>query len=340
MRPERRNRFNRPQRAPRPEPPRREGATQSRTRIADRLHSWLEHHRHIAGDSFQRLLATPTASAMTWLVIGIALALPGALFVGLQNLENVSRGWDGAAQMSLFLKSSLSESQGRALAQRIEQRDDVMATRYISREQALEEFRSLSGYGEVLDGLDSNPLPAVIAVRPQEKDTDATAVQSLFEALKVMPEIDQAVLDLAWVQRLYSLMELGRQLTLALALLLSLGVLLVIGNTIRLAIESRRDEVIIVKLVGGTDAFVRRPFLYTGVWYGLGGGILAWLIISISLLWLNPTVAELADLYDSQFALSGLGFSNSLALWATGGMLGWLGAWLAVGRHLTEIEPR
>lgn len=338
MSPERRRRL--PRRRAAGEPPRRDkGATQSRTGLSDRLRGWLDHHQRTGADSFRRLLDAPAASIMTWLVIGIALALPGALFVALQNLESISRGWDGAAQMSLFLEQEVAEDDGRALARKLESRDDVLATRYISRQAALEEFRTLSGYGEVLDDLEDNPLPAVISLRPREEDTSAETVQRLFGEMQEHPQVERAVLDLEWVQRLYSLMELGRRLTLALALLLSLGVVLVIGNTIRLAIESRRDEVVVVKLVGGTDAFVRRPFLYTGLWYGLGGGILAWLIISVTVLWLGPTVAELADLYDSDFTLAGLGAANTLALWVTGALLGWLGAWLAVGRHLSAIEP-
>jgi cell division transport system permease protein len=155
-----------------------------------------------------------------------------------------------------------------------------------------------------------------------------------------LPQIDQAVLDLEWVQRLYSMMALGKRLVIALAALLALGVLLVVGNTIRLAIESRRDEIVIVKLVGGTNAFVRRPFLYTGLWYGLGGGILAWLIIGFGLFWLSSPVAELAGLYRSQFELQGLGIGDSLMMWLCGGLLGLAGAWLAVSRHLGAIEPR
>lgn len=326
---------------PRKPPPRRDaGATQDRSRIRARLHSWLAHHRQTALDSLQRLLATPSASAMTWLVIGIALALPAALFVALQNLEDVSRGWDGAAQMSLFMEPFVSDAEGQALAERLVQRPDVLATRFITAEQALAEFRALSGLGEVLDGLEDNPLPAVIGVRPREEGTDVAMIEQLFDELNALPEVNQAVLDLAWVQRLYSLMELGRRLTLTLALLLSLGVLLIIGNTIRLSIESRREEVLIVKLVGGTDAFVRRPFLYTGLWYGLGGGLLAWLIVSTAVLWLGPASTRLADLYNSHFTLAGLDLGNAAALWMTGALLGWLGAWLAVGRHLSEIEPQ
>jgi cell division transport system permease protein len=277
---------------------------------------------------------------MTWLVIGIAMALPGALYVGLSNVESVSRGWDGAAQISLYLHKVVAEQDGRKLARTLEQRDDVAGIEFISRVQALEEFQQLSGYGDVLDHLEDNPLPAVIVVRPVEQEMSAAATERLFNELKALAQVDRAVLDLEWVQRLYSMMALGKRLTLALALLLALGVLLVIGNTIRLAIESRRDEIVIVKLVGGTNGFVRRPFLYTGLWYGLGGGILAWLIITISLFWLGPPVAELAGLYQSEFQLQGLGFIDSLLLWLAGGLLGLLGSWLAVSRHLGAIEPR
>ncbi len=319
---------------------REKGASQSRTSGGDRFNSYLSHHRLVARESFLRLLATPVPSLMTWLVIGIAMALPGALYVGLSNIETVSRGWDGAAQISLYVHKVVSVQDSRKLARKLEQRADVASVEFISRSQALAEFQQLSGYGEVLDHLDDNPLPAVIVVRPVEQAVSAQATEQLFQQLKALPQIEQAVIDLEWLQRLYSIMALGKRLTLALAALLALGVLLVIGNTIRLAIESRRDEIVIVKLVGGTNAFVRRPFLYTGLWYGLGGGLLAWLIISSSLFWLSTPVAELAGLYQSEFQLQGLGFSESLLMWLSGGLLGLLGAWLAVSRHLGAIEPR
>lgn len=326
--------------AERNEAPRTQGASRARIAVGDRLQGWWSHHKLVAADSWRRLLATPAGTLMTWLVIGIALALPGGLFVGLSNVESLSKGWDGAAQISLFLHPSLSDRDGRELAQSIEQRPQVAGVRFISRDEALAEFRELSGYGEVLEQLDNNPLPAVIVVSPHEADINAAATETLFDALKALPQVDQAVLDLQWVQRLYSMMALAQRLTLALGLLLAVGVLLVIGNTIRLAIESRRDEILVVKLVGGTDGFVRRPFLYTGLWYGLGGGVVAWLIIQIGLWWLAAPVAHLADLYQSEFSLAGLGVSRSLLLWLSGALLGWLGAWLAVGRHLGAIEPR
>ena len=315
------------------------GASQSRTSFGDKAQSYLGHHRLVAQDSFQRLLKSFIPSVMTWLVIGIALALPTGLFVTLGNVESVSRSWDGAAQLSLFLHKAVAEEDGRKLADNIRLRDDVADVEYISRTQALEEFQSLAGYGDVLQVLDANPLPSVIVVIPVEEDANAAAIAQLFAAVQAMPQVQQASLDMEWVQRLYSMMDLGRRMTLALAGLLSLGVIMVIGNTIRLTIESRRDEIVIVKLVGGTNAFVRRPFLYTGLWYGFGGGIVSWLIVAASLLWLASPVAELAGLYESDFKLVGLGVGASILLWVVSGLLGLLGAWLAVSRHLGSIKP-
>ena len=316
------------------------GASQSRASVGDQFNGYISHHRLVAKDSFKRLLAAPVSSVMTWLVIGIALALPGGFFVALSNIEAVSRGWDGAAQISLYMHKIVQEQDGRALARKLEARVDITEVVFISPTQALEEFQHLSGYGEVLQHLDTNPLPAVLVVRPVEKSGTAESTNQLYLELKALPQVEQAVIDMEWVQRLYTMMALGKRMTLALAAILSLGVLLVIGNTIRLAIESRRDEIVIVKLVGGTDAFVRRPFLYTGLWYGLGGGLVAWLIISIGLLWLSGPVAALAGLYQSDFGLQGLGFGDTLLLWLSASLLGLMGAWLAVGRHLGAIEPR
>jgi len=316
------------------------GASQSRTSIGDQFNSYLANHRLVARDSLDRLRKNLLPSMMTWLVIGIALALPTGLFVALNNVENLSSDWDGAAQISLFLQKSVSTSQGRSLASQLAEREDIASVEYISRDQALAEFQALSGYGEVLDKLETNPLPAVIVVRPIEQAYGAQATVDLYEEFKEIAQVDQVVLDLEWVQRLYGLMALGQRMAMALAALLSVGVLLVIGNTIRLAIESRRDEIVIVKLVGGTNAFVRRPFLYTGVWYGLGGGVVAWLVIMLSVLMLADPVAELAGLYKSDFVVQGLGFGYSLLLWLASALLGLAGAWLAVGRHLSDIEPR
>lgn len=312
----------------------------SRTTAGDRWRAYRTHHQLVAKDSLMRLLKQPVGSLMTWLVIAIALALPAGLYVSLSNVEKISAGWDGAAQISLYLDHRVSQEVGEKLTEKLNQRDDITRAVYVSREQALAEFQALSDYGEVLEGLDENPLPAVIIITPVEQNNSATEVVELREELDAMVQVEQAQLDLEWVQRLYSMMTLVSQLTMALALMLSMGVLLVIGNTIRLSIENRRDEILVEKLVGATDSFVRRPFLYTGFWYGLGGGILASIFIAVSMAWLDAPVARLADLYQSDFQLLGLSFIDSVTLSLTGAMLGFMGAWIAVARHLHDIQPR
>ncbi len=318
---------------------RREGARVSRAGLRDRYNAWLQHHRLSAADSMQRVLDNPVSSAMTWLVIGIALALPTGLNVALDNVSQLSANWDSPAQISLFLQDSTSDERARQLAQELAGRGDVTQTRFVSRQEALEEFRALSGFADVLASLEDNPLPHLILVSPTGS-TDQLTAAALRDELQAYPDVAQAVLDMEWLQRLNSLMDLSRRLVLAVGGLLVVGVLLILGNTIRLAIESRREEIVIIKLVGGSNAFVRRPFLYTGLWYGVGGGFFAALLVAASLWFLRHPVNELALLYQSDFRLRGLGIMGGLNLFILGGLLGLAGAWLAVGRHLVEIQPR
>ncbi len=318
---------------------RREGASQSRTGLRDRYRAWLRHHRLSAADSMNRVMDNPVSSAMTWLVIGIALALPTGLNVALENVSQLSGNWDSPAQISLFLQDGIGDDRARELQTELAAREDVAEARFLSRDQALAEFRTLSGFADVLDTLAHNPLPHLVLVSPASS-TGQSAAADLRVELQGYPDVAQAVLDMEWLQRLNSLMELGRRLVLAVGGLLVLGVLLILGNTIRLAIESRREEIVIVKLVGGSNAFVRRPFLYTGLWYGVGGGFFAALLVAASLWFLARPVGELALLYQSDFRLRGLGIMGGLNLIILGGLLGLSGAWLAVARHLVDIQPR
>jgi cell division transport system permease protein len=317
----------------------REGASQSRTRWRDQYNSWLRHHRLSAADSLRRVLEHPWSSLLTWLVIGIALALPVGLNVALDNVQSVSADWDSPAQISLFLKIGVSEKDARELELELAGRDDIAGTVLILKDDALEEFSELTGFTDVLASLDENPLPNLIVVSPAA-DVAPQAVSVLRNELLARPQVEQAVLDMEWLQRLNSLMELGRRIVLALGCMLVLGVALILGNTIRLAIENRRDEILIVKLVGGSNAFVRRPFLYTGLWYGVGGGIIAAFLVGLSLWFMDESVRNLARLYQSSFSLQGLGLMGGLNLVILGGLLGLLGAALAVSRHLSHIEPR
>ncbi|MGJ8686494.1 MAG: permease-like cell division protein FtsX [Spongiibacteraceae bacterium] len=306
----------------------------------DRLESYRGHHRQVAGESLRRLLRQPAASLMTALVVAIALALPSGLYVALKNIESLAAKWDGSARISLFLKTDVGNVQAKSLVQTIATRTEVASVDYVSPDQALQEFRESSGFGEVLDQLDSNPLPGLIVVTPEKEYAASDKLAILRVQLGELSAVELAKLDMEWVQRLNRITELARRMTLVLAAMLALGVLLIVGNTIKLAVESRRSEILVVKLVGGTNAFVRRPFLYTGFWYGLAGGVLAWLLLQLALIWLRGPVSDLSALYKSPFALQGLGVFDSVMLWFFASILGLVGAWLVVGRELRLIEPR
>lgn len=303
------------------------------------LRIYFLRHLQVFFYSLGVLSRNPFATLMTAAVIGIALALPSGLHVVLKNAQQLSGGWDGAAQISLFLKRSVGEAEAERLAQQIERLPQVATVTYISRTEALEEFQRLSGFGDALQALKDNPLPSVLVVRPVPAENTPQATATLLERLGTYPPVDMAQLDMQWVKRLYVIMELVRRGVMVLAILLAVAVLLVVGNTIRLAIQNRRDEIVVMKLIGGTDAFIRRPFLYTGFWYGLFGGLLAWLLVSLSLSILADPVERLAGLYQSRFELRGLDLASIATLLGTSILLGLAGSWLAVGRHLRDIEP-
>ncbi len=313
------------------------GATVAGTSFRSKTLYWAGHHRRVAVESLSSLLATWPTSLMTWLVIGIALALPTILYLMLVNVGEVSGDWDGRPRISLYLVHEASETDARDLARRLLDRPDVESTSFISAHNALAEFRSMSGFGDVLSTLDRNPLPAVIEIKPST--TDVSQLRLQVSSLAGYELVDTVAFDLEWIQRLFAILQFGERLVAAIGFVLALGVLLIIGNTIRLAIENRRAEIEIVKLVGGTDSFVRRPFLYLGFWYGLGGALVAWILVQGSLLFLSAPVETLAQSYRDDFVLSGPGVFESLIILGAGAGLGILGALVAVSRHLNEIEP-
>jgi cell division transport system permease protein len=289
--------------------------------------------------SLGALMRAPVGSLMTVAVIGIALALPSGLIVILGNLQQLTSHWDGPATLSLFLLPEVTDDQARSLGERIAEQHGLEQTRLITRQAAMEEFRSYSGFGAALDVLEDNPLPAVIVARPPRGRSDAAALAALTDELQRLPEVDSAQLDLQWVQRLQGITEILQRGVWLVAALLTLAVLLIVGNTIRLEIQHRDQEIAITKLVGATDGFVRRPFLYQGAWLGLLGGIGAWLLVAAAIALLAPAVTRVADLYHSGFRLLGPGPAGIMGLLAGGGLIGWLGAWLSVGRHIRAIEP-
>ncbi len=318
--------------AERPQQPARPGLLQ-------RLSAWLGHHAQSMVFSLGKLYRAPAATLMTIAVIGITLTLPAGFYLFMKNIENLSGDLRSTTRISLFLKLDASERSAEELNRRLQQRADIAASRLVTRDQALEEFRASSGLGDSLDYLDENPLPHTLLVQPAD-DLDQLAVRQLLKDLQNQPEVEAAQLDTEWLERLYTLLEIARRAVLIISLLFSFAVLLIVGNTIRLDIQSRYQEIIVTKLIGATDAFIRRPFLYSGVWYGLFGGLLAWIIVELSAMAIAGPWQRLGLLYRSDLPLVTFSPGDFMILIGTSTALGLIGSWLAVARHLSEIEPQ
>lgn len=313
------------------------GATIAKTGRRDRLVAWLSHHQRVCRSTLAVLLGDPFASLMTWLAIGIALGMPLILYVVLQNVSSISGDWGGKPRVTLYLAEEVTREAGQAFAREIQQRPGIDETEFVSSNSALQEFQRKSGFGDVLSSLDRNPLPHVIEVVPA--NPDPIELGELVSVWKANLLVENVSVDLEWLERLFALLVFAERLVSALAIVLGLGVMLIMGNTIRLAIENRREEIEVIKLVGGTDAFVRRPFLHLGFWYGLGGAVMAFFLLQTSLYFLSTPVEMLAQSYRDDFALQGLGFLGNMLLLFGGSILGITGSVLAVSRHLVDIEP-
>ena len=304
------------------------------------MRSWLGSHRTSALQALERVRHYPFSSAMTILVMTIALALPMGLSVLINQVKQLGVNWQEAAQISVYLADSVSAEQQQTLTEQVGQLAGVASAQLLDKDLALAEFQQHAGMGDALLQLDYNPLPSVIVVTPKSIEGGAAALEPLRDRLVALDGVDQVQIDLLWVERLSAILAMFERFAGGLAVLLIIALLLVMANTIRLAIESRREEILVIKLVGGTDAFVRRPFLYIGVLYGLLAGLLAWVLLALGLAWLNVTVERVAALYQSDFALFGMPFTDGLALVFGAMLLGLAGAWLAVGQHVRAIEPQ
>lgn len=316
----------------------RAGASAHKITIKKRSEAWLAHHQLVAVETLLRMLRHPLASILTWMVIAIALTLPGLLWMSLDNMQQLSGSFQESGRITLYLQAGTSDAEGQALTQKLRKHSLVNSAEYIDAERSLAEFREHSGLDAALEFLGENPLPAVVLVEPP-LGINQTQTNQLLEMLRQEYEVESVQVDMAWVERLYGLLGLAERIVWVLGLLLALAIILVVGNTIRLDIAARVDEIRVVKLVGGTNAWVRRPFLYTGLWYGLIGGVLAWLFLIICWLLLRGAVNDLAQLYGSMFVLKPLSAEAAMVLLGSGMLLGWLGAWWSVSRHLTQIEP-
>jgi cell division transport system permease protein len=294
---------------------------------------------HVRGcsESFQRIVSQPVGSCLTIMVIALALGLPASLRIVVNNAEILSSTWEGAADFTIYLKLDVSDDAAAAFAESVRELPEVASVELVDRTAALAEFRARSGFGAALDALDDNPLPNTLVVRPA--GGAQADIGMLADALAERAETDIVQIDSEWVARLRGILLLLARVVDIVGVLVGLAVVLVIGNTIRLEINNRSTEIEVMKLVGGTDGFIRRPFLYLGAWYGLLGALAAAVLVATALALLRGPVGALADLYASTYRPSALNALETLVLIASGAALGWAGAWLASARHLRAIEP-
>lgn len=303
------------------------------------LSNWVTLHANNCGNALGRLLRQPFASLLTILVIAVTLALPAAMHLVIKNATSLSRNWDNALDFSIYLKNDVSLENAERLADIISQRADVDSVQLVAADDALESFKDQSGFGAALDNLSSNPLPHTLVVRPGSANTEQT-VLLLNEELGNLPEADFVQVDTEWVQRFLTILDMLQRAIAIGALLLGAAIVVIIGNTIRLDIQNRREEIEVTKLIGASNAFVRRPFLYSGLWYGLGGGLLALALVGYGLYAVREPAARLAGLYGSSFSVLSLDVRESLLIVGTGVLLGLIGSWLAAARHMRRIEPK
>jgi len=291
-----------------------------------------------AGESFRKLLRAPFSSLMIVGVIAMTLALPTALHLIVVNALAVSGGWEDALDFSVFLDESLTVEQAANLGRLINERADVDNVTLVTAEDALREFRDQSGFGAALDQLSTNPLPHTLVVRPAATNTPAS-MDLLREELDKLPETVAVQVDTEWVQRFHAILDIVDQGIGIGAALLGLAILVIIGNTIRLDVENRRDEIEVIKLIGASDGFVRRPFLWSGLWFGFFGGLAAVGLVQWGLYLLDAPVARLAGLYASNIDLIRLSLVEATVVIGVGGLLGLTGSWFAATRRMRAIEP-
>ena len=305
----------------------------------DKLQAYRDHHAHALFSSLGRLVATPFTSIMTITVLALSIALASGFYIMVINVQQLTENLETSNQISLFLKDSVSNEDAVRLAGDIRKNSSVQSVKVISKEQALEEFKTYSGFGAAITVLEKNPLPIVIQVLPKNALKDKKELETLFKTFEQFNEVDYAQVDMQWVERLQSMVEVARCATALFSFMIALGVLFIIGNTIRLELQNRKDEVIIAKLVGATNAFISRPFLYTGFWIGFISGISAWFIVAILMLILRQPVEKLSGLYEGDLHLIFLGFTETLALLLIASLLGVLSSWAVLVFQLRHTRP-
>jgi cell division transport system permease protein len=301
--------------------------------------AYFARHAQTLVGSLGRIVNQPFATLMTMGVVAVALALPLLLDLFLLNVRDATDNWNDAYDLSVYFDTGAAPGRAAAVGRQLKQRTDVAAVRVITAEQALAEFRNNSGFGKALDALSDNPLPETLVVTPSLTASTPQGTDLLRRTIAGIAGVHAVQLDTEWVKRLHAMLDLLRRILLLTAAILGAGVMLIVGNTIRLDILNRRAEIEVMKLVGASDGFARRPFLYSGIWYGVGGGAIALVLVAVAVTLLTKPVDTLAKLYGSRFELQGLGFATQAAALLLAIGLAWAGSWLAATRHIRGIEP-
>jgi cell division transport system permease protein len=309
-----------------------------RISLLDKYQSLIIQHRQACLHSFKQLWQAPLSTFITLGVIALVMALPLGLFWISSNINNVTAQWNKGGELTLFLQDNISSEAALALSNRISMKPEIRHVDYRTPDQALSEFKNMTNMGDVMVALDSNPLPGVMIIQP--KLTTLDELQALKTDLSKLPEVAMAQLDIAWVQRLNALLGMLEQLIITLAVLLGSGLLFVVGNTTRTAIAQRQQEILVSKLVGASDSYVCRPFLYTGLWYGLLGSVLSlWVLASVGFS-LSAALNALLESYQSQWRPAFISFPAMMGIILFSILLSMLGAWIAVRRYLYQIQAR
>lgn len=302
------------------------------------IRAWLMQHGFVFFLTLKRLIATPVNSLLSVIVMGIALSLPAGIYVLMENLSSISGHTANSPQMSLFLKLDMQKEDIERIKQRMEEDSQIAGFQFIPKDIALQQLQQGNGLTDITASLMHNPLPDAFIVHPLEGASEN--LEKLRVAMQRWPEIEHVQFDSAWAERLNALLKLGRFVVLMLTALLSIAIIAIMFNTIRLQILTKRDEIEISKLIGATDSFIRRPFLYFGAIQGLAGGATAWLIMTLAVQVMNEELITLAQLYDFDLQLQQLSPSDGVSLLLFSAWLGWLGARISVASHLWQIEPR
>lgn len=307
--------------------------------FSDMSQAYFKSHAYALFASLGRLVGNPFTSTMTIAVLAIAISLASAFYLFVINIQQLSGAVESTNQISLFLKNKVSDKEGKKLADELRNNEDIEQVILISKQQALDEFKSYSGFGKTLDLFENNPLPIVVQVLPKNSLDHMKSVKRLMKEFDRLPQVDLVQMDMQWIKKLQSIIGVMNRGVLLLAILLGFAVLFITGNTIRLELQNRRDEVVVAKLVGATYSFIQRPFLYTGFWLGFLSGLLAWIFVLIMLLVLQDPIEQLSVQYDGSFILHYLSFTDTLFMLFVASTLGVMGAWIVLRFQIKQIQP-